>query len=52
MKAMEAIPAAAGQCENDPNDRPIGFADRNAGDGRDMSAPAAAPLPGSQGCAD
>ena len=26
--AMNAITAAAGQCENDPNDRPIGLADR------------------------
>src|SRR6202167_1991249 len=27
--AMTAIAAAAGQCENDPNDRPIGLADRD-----------------------
>jgi hypothetical protein len=26
---MAAIPAAAGQCENDPNDSPIGLADRD-----------------------
>ena len=25
---MAAIPAAAGQCENDPNDTPAGLADR------------------------
>lgn len=28
--ATPAITAAAGQCENDPNDSPIGFADRDA----------------------
>ncbi len=27
MNAMAAIAAAAGQCETEPNDRPIGFAD-------------------------
>ena len=27
--AMPAITAAAGQCENDPNESPIGFADRD-----------------------
>jgi hypothetical protein len=27
MNAMTAITAAAGQCENEPNDRPIGFTD-------------------------
>lgn len=30
MTARAAIPAAAGQCETDPNDRPIGLADRDA----------------------
>ena len=29
MNAMPAITAAAGQCENEPNERPIGLADRD-----------------------
>src|SRR6185437_573331 len=28
--AIAAITAAAGQCDTDPNDRPMGFADRDA----------------------
>jgi len=30
MAAIQAIAAAAGQCENDPNDRPVGVTEREA----------------------